>query len=72
MRCCAWGSRQICQSGETKAASLALKREDGKTWLLDARGKGYEAERDMFPLGLVKTSVGGFLGHDFKEFDFKH
>jgi hypothetical protein len=40
--------------------------------LLDARGKGHKAERDMFPLGLVKTSVGGVLGHDFKEFDFKH
>jgi hypothetical protein len=51
---------------------MRVKREDGRMWLLDARGKRHEAERDMFPLGLVKTSVGGFLGHDFKEFDFKH
>jgi len=37
-----------------------------------SNGLPSEAERDMRPLGLVKTSVGGFLGHDFKEFDFKH
>jgi hypothetical protein len=40
--------------------------------LLDARGKGHEAERDMRPLGFVKISVWGFLGHDFKEFDLEH
>ena len=41
--------------------------------LFDARGKGHEAERETFPLDLVKTSVGGcFLGHDFQEFDFEH
>ena len=58
--------------GGSEGCSLAIKRAGGRTWLLDARGKGHKAERDMFPLGLVKTSVGGVLGHDFKEFDFKH